>query len=58
MTLCVAWIREVQESEELVFATDSTLTGGEKWNHGVKLLNYPEEIVCFVSLEKLIVRIL
>ena len=34
MTLCAAWIRQVNDTEELVFATDSTLTGGERWDHG------------------------
>jgi hypothetical protein len=51
MTLCVAWIREAQDSEELVFATDSTLTGGEKWNHGVKLFELPRRdcLLCFAG---------
>lgn len=43
MTLCVAWIREVNGTEELVFATDSTLTGGEKWDHGIKLFELPRK---------------
>lgn len=51
MTLCIAWIREVQQSEELVFATDSTLTGGEKWNHGIKLFELPRRdcLLCFAG---------
>jgi hypothetical protein len=51
MTLCIAWIREVQQGEELVFATDSTLTGGEKWNHGVKLFELPRRdcLLCFAG---------
>ncbi|HEX7313864.1 MAG TPA: hypothetical protein VF297_08075 [Pyrinomonadaceae bacterium] len=51
MTLCIAWIRETPE-EELVFATDSTLTGaGEKWNHGVKLFELPRTdcLICFAG---------
>lgn len=50
MTLCIAWIREMPE-EELVFATDSTLTGGEKWNHGVKLFELPRTdcLLCFAG---------
>lgn len=50
MTLCIAWIRETPE-EELVFATDSTLTGGEKWNHGVKLFELPRTdcLLCFAG---------
>ncbi len=43
MTLCVAWIRQVNDTEELVFATDSTLTGGEKWDHGIKLFELPRK---------------
>jgi hypothetical protein len=51
MTLCTAWIREVDGDEELVFATDSTLTGGEKWNHGVKLFELPRAdcLICFAG---------
>jgi len=51
MTLCVAWIKEANDSEELVFATDSTLTGGEKWNHGVKLFELPRRdcLLCFAG---------
>ncbi len=51
MTLCIAWIREMPESEELIFATDSTLTGGEKWNHGVKLFELPRKdcLLCFAG---------
>ena len=51
MTLCIAWIREITENEELVFATDSALTGGEKWNHGVKLFELPRRdcLLCFAG---------
>ncbi len=51
MTLCIAWIREIEENEELVFATDSTLTGGEKWNHGIKLFELPRKdcLICFAG---------
>jgi len=31
------------ETEELVFATDSCLTGGEKWNTGIKLFELPRK---------------
>ncbi len=41
MSLCVAWIREASGTQELVFVTDSTLTAGEKWNHGIKLFEIP-----------------
>jgi hypothetical protein len=43
MTLCVAWIRQANDTEELVFATDSTLTGGEKWDQGIKLFEMPRK---------------
>ncbi len=51
MTLCVAWIRNEKKSQELVFATDSTLTGGEKWNHGIKLFELPRKdcLICFAG---------
>jgi|GEM_PF-514982 len=51
MTLCVAWIRQVGDNEELVFATDSALTGGEKWDKGIKLFELPRKdcLLCFAG---------
>ncbi|MDJ0696036.1 hypothetical protein [Mastigocoleus sp. MO_188.B34] len=51
MTLCAAWIREKNNVEELVFATDSSLTGGEKWNQGIKLFELPRPdcLICFAG---------
>src|SRR2546423_14177496 len=53
MTLCVAWIREGKndEGEELVFATDSRLRGGETWDSGIKLFNLgrPDCLLCFAG---------
>ncbi|MDR4506747.1 MAG: hypothetical protein MRJ65_00685 [Candidatus Brocadiaceae bacterium] len=51
MTLCIAWIREFEDNEELIFATGSTLTGGEKWNHGIKLFELPRKdcLLCFAG---------
>lgn len=51
MTLCVAWVRQAGDNEELVFATDSTLTGGEKWNSGIKLFELPRKdcLLCFAG---------
>lgn len=54
MTLCIAWIRKEKESknQELVFATDSMLTGGgETWKHGVKLFELPRKdcLLCFAG---------
>lgn len=49
MTLCIAWIRQEKENQELVFATDSCLGGGERWNSGVKLFELPRRdcLICF-----------
>jgi len=54
MTLCIAWIRKEKESknQELVFATDSMITGGgETWKHGVKLFELPRKdcLLCFAG---------
>lgn len=51
MTLCAAWIRAKNNVEELVFATDSSLTGGEKWNQGIKLFELPRAdcLICFAG---------
>jgi hypothetical protein len=48
MTLCVSWIRKVNNSEELIFATDSCLSGGERWHSGVKLFELPRKD-CLIS---------
>lgn len=51
MTLCAAWIREVDEEQELVFATDSCLSSGERWHYGVKLFELPRKdcLICFAG---------
>lgn len=51
MTLCVAWLREVDSEKELVFATDSCLSCGERWNSGVKLFELPRKdcLICFAG---------
>lgn len=51
MTLCVAWVRQADENEELVFATDSALIGGAKWNSGIKLFELPRKdcLLCFAG---------
>lgn len=51
MTLCVAWLREVKGEQELVFATDSCLSGGERWHSGVKLFELPRKdcLICFAG---------
>lgn len=49
MTLCIAWIRQEKGNQELVFATDSCLGGGERWENGVKLFELPRRdcLICF-----------
>lgn len=51
MTLCTAYIRQANDTEELIFATDSCLTGGEKWKHGIKLFELPRKdcLLCFAG---------
>ena len=52
MTLCTAWIRQDGDNQELVFATDSMLTGGgETWKHGIKLFELPRKdcLLCFAG---------
>ena len=51
MTLCVAWLREINDEQELVFATDSCLSGGERWHSGVKLFELPRRdcLICFAG---------
>ncbi|MBL7780493.1 MAG: hypothetical protein JNM22_04680 [Saprospiraceae bacterium] len=51
MTLCVSWIRQVKNRQELVFATDTVLTGGERWDKGVKLFEMPRKdaLLCFTG---------
>jgi hypothetical protein len=49
MTLCVAWIRKSPNGNELIFATDSCLGMGERWDSGVKLFQLPRTdcLICF-----------
>ncbi|MBN8669276.1 MAG: hypothetical protein J0L80_01200 [Chitinophagales bacterium] len=51
MTLCTAFIRRANDTEELVFATDSCLSGGERWHSGVKLFELPRKdcLICFAG---------
>ncbi|TAF08840.1 MAG: hypothetical protein EAZ75_10150 [Flavobacteriia bacterium] len=52
MTLCTAWIRQANNTEELIFATDSELRGGgERWDKGVKLFELPNKdgLLCFTG---------
>jgi hypothetical protein len=49
MTLCIAWKRQTRSGQELIFATDSCLSGGERWENGVKLFELPRKdcLICF-----------
>lgn len=49
MTLCIAWVRQENKNQELVFATDSCLGCGERWESGVKLFELPRKdcLICF-----------
>ncbi len=51
MTLCTAWVRQENEKQELIFATDSCLSGGERWHSGVKLFELPRKdcLLCFAG---------
>jgi len=51
MTLCTAYIRQANETEELIFATDSCLTVAESWKHGIKLFELPRKdcLICFTG---------
>jgi hypothetical protein len=51
VTLCAAWLREVKGEQELVFATDSCLSAGERWHSGVKLFELPRKdcLICFAG---------
>lgn len=51
MTLCVSWIRQVNNRQELVFATDSCLSEGARWHSGVKLFELPRRdcVICFAG---------
>ena len=50
MTLCVSWLRKINNEQELVFATDSHLSGGERWS-GIKLFELPRKdcLICFAG---------
>lgn len=41
MTLSLAWVRRVGEANELVFASDSRLSGGQSWDGCPKIFTLP-----------------
>lgn len=50
MTLCTAWLRNNQHEgkKELVFATDSCLSAGERWPAGIKIFDFQRKD-CLIS---------
>ena len=51
MTLSLAWIRVVGEAHELVFASDSRLSGGQSWDGCPKIFTLPrgDSMVAFAG---------
>jgi hypothetical protein len=51
MTLAAAWLRRVSGTSELVFASDSRLTGGETWDRAQKVFLLPrtDALLCFAG---------
>jgi len=49
MTLCVAWVRKVNNVEELLIATDSRLRSFGSWNCGPKIMTFSRTdcAICF-----------
>jgi len=52
MSMCMAWVRQKNDGdEELIVATDSVFTGGERWENGIKLFELPRTdcVIAFVG---------
>lgn len=51
MTLSMAWIRKAGNVEELIFATDSRLSGGQDWDCCPKIMRLPRGdcAICFAG---------
>lgn len=51
MTLCVAWVRKMRSTEQLIIASDSRWTGGETWDYVPKLFPLPRKdcALCFAG---------
>jgi hypothetical protein len=49
MTLCISWIRKLNNHDELLIATDSRLRSFGSWNCGPKILTFPRTdcAICF-----------
>ncbi len=46
MTVSIAWMRKVHNCEELVFLSDSRLSGGHRWDQCPKIMSFPREDCC------------
>jgi ATP-dependent protease HslVU (ClpYQ) peptidase subunit len=46
MTISIAWVRNAGKTPELVFASDSRLTGGGNVDHCQKVFSLPREDCC------------
>jgi ATP-dependent protease HslVU (ClpYQ) peptidase subunit len=46
MTLSIAWVRKIGPTPELIFASDSRLTGGGNVDHCQKVFSLPREDCC------------
>ena len=46
MTLSIAWVRQSGTAHELVFASDSRLSGGGNVDHCQKVFSLPREDCC------------
>ena len=46
MTVSIAWMRKVHNCEELIFLSDSRLSGGHRWDQCPKIMSFPREDCC------------
>lgn len=46
MTVSIAWMRKVHNCEELVFLSDSRLSGGHRWDQCPKIMSFPRGDCC------------
>lgn len=51
MTVAIGWIRRVKNCEELIFASDSRLCGGHRWDECPKIMTMQREdcMLCFAG---------
>ena len=49
MTVVVGWIREINDAQELIIASDSRLCGGYRWDNCPKILTFPRND-CAIAL--------